>query len=113
MDLTSFLQWLVVSGGSISVVSFVFERLTWFQSLSSEAKDYTIFGAAAAVSCSAMAIVAYVPAETLAAIAPYFLAVSSIFATVFIGKAFHRVDKSSPKFVTGTLDEIDYKTPVA
>lgn len=110
MDLTSFLTWLVASGGSISVVSWLFERMSWFQALTSEAKDYTIFGAAAAVSCGAMAIVAYVPAETLAAIAPYFLAVSSIFATVFIGKAFHRVDKASPKLITGVLEDkdIDY-----
>jgi hypothetical protein len=108
MDLTSFLTWLVVSGGSISVVSWLFERMNWFQALASDVKDYTIFGASVVVGCGALAVVTYVPAEVLAAIAPYFLVVSGTFATVFMGKAFHAVDKKSGVSVEliGTLEEI-------
>jgi hypothetical protein len=100
MDLTSFLTWLVVSGGSISVVSWLFERMNWFQALASDVKDYTIFGASVVVGCGALAVVTYVPAEVLAAIAPYFLVVSGTFATVFMGKAFHRVDKGGGVEIT-------------
>lgn len=94
LNLTAFLQWLISSGGSIITVSWLFERMRWFQELTSENKDWTIFGASVVVACSALAVVTYVPAATIAAIAPYFLIVSGSFVVVFMGKAFHRADKA-------------------
>lgn len=92
-DLPGVLQWLVGGGGSILAVSWGLERMKWFQALSSETKDYTIFGAAAVVGCGALAIITYVPAVMLGAIAPYFAILASIFVTVFLAKVFHKADR--------------------
>lgn len=109
MDLTAFLQWLIGGGGSIIAVSWLFERMKWFQALSPDGKDYTIFGAAVVVGCTALAVVTYVSPVILAAIAPYFLIIASTFVMVFIAKAFHRFDRKSTVAVelTATLDSTD------
>lgn len=95
LDIGAFLQWLIGGGGSILAVSWLLERMAWFQALSSNAKDNTIFGASVVVGGGALAVVNYVPANILSAIAPYFLVVASTFATVFIAKTFHRADKKA------------------
>jgi hypothetical protein len=94
IDVRAFLQWLIGGGGSILAVSWLLERMAWFQLLTSDQKDYTIFGFGAVVGCGALAIVMYVPAYWLDAIAPFFLIVASTFVTVFIAKLFHRADKT-------------------
>lgn len=95
MDLKAFLQWLIGGGGSLIAVSWLLERLKWFQALSSDAKDNVIFVAAAIVGCTALAVVTYVSPVILAAIAPYFLILASTFVGVFIMKAFHKYDKKA------------------
>ena len=91
--LTDFLVWLFAGGGSIAVISWVMERVNWFQSLTSEAREWLMFGLSALVGVLAYAVVNYVSAETLSLIAPYFTIVASVFGVVFLGKAFHKVDK--------------------
>jgi hypothetical protein len=93
MDIRAFLQWLIGGGGSILAVSWILERLKWFQKLTPDGRDYTIFGAAVIVGCGALAIVMYVPPPILDAVAPFFLIVASTFVTVFIAKLFHSTDK--------------------
>lgn len=95
LDIKAFLQWLVGGGGSILAVSWILERMAWFQALNSDRKDYTIFGFAVIVGCGALAVVTYVPAIVLDSIAPFFLVISSIFVTIFIAKIFHQADKIS------------------
>lgn len=92
-DLATFLKWLMGGPGSIMAVSWLLERMKWFQALPPDGKDWTIFTAATLVGGSAYAVVMFVPAAVLTAIAPFFLIVSSIFVLVFIAKAFHRADK--------------------
>ena len=94
LTLDAFLKWLIGGGGSIIAVSWIFERMRWFQALTSQAKQYTIFGAAVVVGCGALAVITYAPAATLSAIAPYFLIIASIFTTVFIAETFHKADKA-------------------
>lgn len=93
VELQEFLQWLITGGGSILAVSWLLERMQWFQRLSPEAKDYTIFGASVVVGCGALAVVMFVPPAILTAISPFFLIISSTFVLVFIAKGFHRVDR--------------------
>lgn len=95
MDLTAFLQWLIGGGGSLIAVSWLLERMKWFQALTSDAKDNVIFVAAVVVGCGALAVVTYVSPVILAAIAPYFLILASTFVGVFIMKAFHKYDKKA------------------
>jgi hypothetical protein len=93
VDVRAFLQWLIGGGGSILAVSWLLERMRWFQSLYADQKDYIVFGCAAVVGCGALAVVMYVPQTLLDVIAPFFLLVASTFVTVFIVKIFHRADK--------------------
>lgn len=95
LDIKAFLQWLIGGGGSILAVSWLLERMAWFQKLGPNQKDYTVFGLAAVVGCGALAIVMYAPVAVLDAIAPFFLVISSIFVTVFIAKVFHKADKTN------------------
>jgi hypothetical protein len=97
LDVNSFLQWLIGGGGSILAVSWILERLKWFQELTSDQRDYAIFGSSVIVGCGALAVVTYVPVVILTAIAPYFLIIASVFTTVFIAKAFHSADKLTGK----------------
>jgi hypothetical protein len=92
-DLNMFLQWLVGGPGSILAVSWLLERIRWFQVKSAEEKQYIVFGCAAAVGCLALAVVKYVPALALETIAPFFMVLSSIFVTLFVMKIFHLADK--------------------
>jgi len=88
-----FLRWLLTSAGSIAAVSWILERSKWFQSLISETKDYVIFGASALIGISAQLALTYLPADFITTVTPYFAIVASVFGTVFLGKAFHKVDK--------------------
>jgi len=92
LDIMAILQWLVGGGGSILAVSWLLERMKWFQALSSDAKDYWVFGLSAVVACTALAIIKYAPPAFIALIAPFFLAVASTFVAVFLAKTFHRTD---------------------
>jgi hypothetical protein len=93
MEISQFLSWLLASGGSVIVASWILERVAWFQSLVAETKKYVFFGVSAVISCGAFATVTYVPKATLEAIAPWFLIVSGVFVTTVLGEAYHKLDK--------------------
>ena len=90
-----FLMWLIASGGSIAAVSWILERVAWFQNQPSQNKDYIIFGLSVVVGIFAQLLLTYLPKETIEVITPYFAIVSSIFGTVFLAKGFHKVDKAN------------------
>jgi len=92
-DLSTFLQWLIGGPGSILAVSWLLERMKWFQALTSDQKQYTVFGCAAAVGCGALAVVKFAPPSLLASIAPFFMVISATFVTLFVMKGFHKADK--------------------
>jgi hypothetical protein len=92
MEFKDFLMF-IVAGGGIVVASWVLERMSFFQALEAEQKQWVIFGVASVLSLTGYAVQTYVPAEVIAQIAPWFLGVSSIFSTLFLGQAFHKVDK--------------------
>ncbi len=92
MDLKDFLVW-VYSGGAIVMCSWIFERWDKFQELDSHMKEYLFFGLAAIFSMISYAVFTYLPVNVLEAMTPYFTILASVFVTVFIGKAFHKVDR--------------------
>lgn len=97
MELNEVLYWLLNSGGSITVVSWLLERWAWYQEQDANKKEMVFFVLSALVSLVAMAIINFVPAEVLAQIAPVFQAIYGVFATVYLGKAFHKFDTSLTK----------------
>lgn len=94
MAMNDVLVWLMSAAGAIACVSWAFERMSWFQNLSSEAKEWTMFAGSALVALAARAVVVYVPADMLTQIAPWFEMVVAIFVTLFLSKGFHKVDKA-------------------
>lgn len=93
MVLDEFLIWLG-AGGSIIAVSWMFEKFGWFQSLSSMAKRWIMFGMCVLIAGGAFAIQTFVPVEILALIAPWFKIVAGIFGALFISESFHKVNKA-------------------
>ena len=96
MDVTQALQWIVNSGGGIAIVSWIAERLPWFQEQTSQKKEYIFLGASIVISLIAYTVLTYVPANILDAIAPYFTILYGTFATLYLGKAAHLLDKKTP-----------------
>lgn len=93
MDLTQFLAWLANSGGAAIAISWIAERLPWYQSLTSYQKEYSFVLATIAVAILGYLGLTYIPPQALKDIAPIFGVVYSTFAALFVGKGFHQVDK--------------------
>jgi len=92
ITINTFLVWLG-GGGCVIAASWILERWEKYKELASNTKMLIFFGLASALGIGSYLVGAYVPQETIAAIAPYFLIVASVFSYVFLGTAFHRVDK--------------------
>jgi len=95
MELNEFLVWLFSGGGAIIAASWLAERWPWFQTLAAKVKEFMLFAVAAILSCGAYAVVTFVPQATLDQAAPWFLIVSGVLSTVFLGKIFHSADKQT------------------
>jgi hypothetical protein len=95
MTLPAFLMWVLNSGGSISIVSWILERVKFYQSLASDVKQYVFYGASVVVAILAYLILTFIPAHLLTVIAPVFSILYGTFITVFLGQMFHRVDKKA------------------
>ena len=93
MSLGEFLVWIASSGGAIVAVSFFSERSKKFQALTADQKQWFMFVASALLALGAFAIQQFVPAEVLVMLAPWFAIVATTFTSLFISKAFHKVDK--------------------
>lgn len=93
MSLNEFISWIANSGGGVMIVSWLLERMPWYQSKDAQTKEIIFFGATILVTILAYTVLTYVPAPILAAIAPYFAMVYTVFTSAFLGKAFHLVDK--------------------
>lgn len=95
MDLNEFLLWLASSAGSSAVASFILERITKYQSLAADVKQWVFFGVCLVLSVTSYLVLTYVPVEVLEAVKPYFGLIASTFISVFLGTAFHKLDKTN------------------
>jgi hypothetical protein len=95
MTITEFLGWLFNSGGAIVTVSWIFERLPWYQAQDPTKKQYLFFGACVLVSVLGYLGLTYIPADIVNQIAPYFAIIYSTFAALFVGNQFHKSDKKT------------------
>lgn len=92
-NVEEFLKYLIFGGGSVATVSFLGERWAWFQLFEKEAKRFYSFVASALIGIGAYAFLTYAPAGTIEMLTPYFMIVSSVFGTHYLGQAFHAKDK--------------------
>lgn len=93
MTLNEFLVWLASSGGASAVASWILERIPQYTALQSAIKQWVYFASCVVLTLASYLTLTYVPAEILSQIAPYFYMIGVIFASVFLGTGFHRIDR--------------------
>lgn len=93
LELNQVLVWLA-AGGSLVAISWCAENWGWFQKLEGNKKRLAMWASASVLGMAALAITTYVPAETLAAIAPYFKIALANFASIFLLEFFHAKSKA-------------------
>lgn len=96
MTLNEFLVWMG-SGGSIVFVSWIAERIAWFQALSKDAKQWVIYVSSVILSFIAYSVSTYASPELLAQLAPFFTILSASFISIFLGQAFYFFSKDKKK----------------
>lgn len=95
-NLIDFLTWIVYGGGGAIAVSWILEKMLWYQEKPSNVKQNIYFGIVSGFTLIIYAILNYVPAEVLAMIAPWFGIIAVTFVNVYIGTGFHRASKATP-----------------
>jgi hypothetical protein len=93
MQLNDFLSWMATSVGASVVASFILEKIPAFTNLTAEIKKWIFFGVCAVLAVGSYLTLTYVSVEILTAVAPYFGLIATIFASVFGGESFHKVNK--------------------
>jgi hypothetical protein len=97
MTIQEFLMWLFASGGAAVVLSFIEERWPLFQTWSPEAKSWFNLGGTLVISLAAYAVLTYVPADVLAALAPWFAIVATVVGAWISSQVAHAVDPKTKK----------------
>ncbi len=98
-NLIDFLTWIVYGGGGAIAVSWILERMAWYQEKPSNAKQNIYFGIVSAFTLIIYSIMTYVPADIIAVLSPWFGIIAVIFVNVYIGTGFHRASKATPKMI--------------
>ena len=93
MTIDQLLAWLVNSGGSIVVVSWLAERFPWYQAQEAGKKETYFFLACLGVSMISYLALTYLPPSFITAISPYFTILYGTFGALFLGNTFHKTDK--------------------
>ena len=95
-NLIDFLTWIVYGGGGAIAVSWILEKMPWYQEKPSNVKQNIYFGIVSVFTLIIYAILNYVPAEVLAMLTPWFGIIAVTFVNVYIGTGFHRASKATP-----------------
>lgn len=93
MTIDQFLTWVLNSGGSVAICSWIAEQIPQFQGLESNLKKWIFFFGSILISVTSYCVLTYVPAEILKVIEPFFMIVYVAFITNFAGESFHRITK--------------------
>ena len=91
-DMVQFLTWLASAGGAAATLSFILERIPQFQDLDSNYKSWVNLGGTIVLALSAFAVLTYVPAATLALLAPWFKVVAACVVAWLASQVAHTVD---------------------
>lgn len=95
MDLQQFLIWLTTSAGYSGALSFIAERIPAFQKLSPGAKSFVHLAGSLAIVLTAYAVMTYVPKETLEAVKPIFLLMSTVVGSWITNQLAHGADPAA------------------
>lgn len=95
MSQEQFLVWIISGGGAAVVLSFVLERLSWFQAQSSTARQYIALAGTLALGLAAYAYLTLVPADIRAAVDPWFGVVAGLVAPWIASQLAHKADPAA------------------
>ena len=95
-NLIDFLTWIVYGGGGAIAVSWILEKMPWYQEKPSNVKQNIYFGIVSVFTLIIYAILNYVRAEVLAMLTPWFGIIAVTFVNVYIGTGFHKASKATP-----------------
>jgi hypothetical protein len=93
MNISDFLVWLT-GAGCLIAASWILGQFIWYTSLIEKARQWIFFGLAAVFGCGSYAVIIYVPASTLNAIAPYFGIVAFVFIAIFVNKTYTKISNA-------------------
>lgn len=95
MSIQEFLTFLASAGGASAALSFVAERIPAFGTLPSNTKALIHLGGSLVIALAAYAVLAYVPAETLAQLAPMFQVVYGVAGAWIANQLAHSADPAA------------------
>lgn len=93
MSIQDFLLWLASGLGSSAIMSYIMERLEWFQNLVSDKKRLYATVGASVISILSFLTLKYVPAEVWDLLSPYWQLVLGVIAVNYGVEVFHFFDK--------------------
>ena len=92
-DLLQFVHWLVYSGGSILIGSWILERIPAFVSALSDVKKLIAIAVSVALALGFYALLVYVPANIMELLAPWFTVAAGTVILYSGGQVVHRLTK--------------------
>jgi hypothetical protein len=93
MELMDVLQWILVSGGGIIIVSWLWNFFGWFPQFDEQKKKMVLFAFSATLTLASKAVLAFVPADVLMIVADWFTPLVMVFVTIFIGEGANKASK--------------------
>lgn len=91
-SVSEFLAWIISGGGSVVIVSYLLERWSWFQSLSSDQRRVVSILFSALLAIGAYFGVQYIPPDVLEELDPIFRIIVGIVGAYGVGQVAHLID---------------------
>lgn len=92
MTLQDFLVWLAAGGGSVALLSWIAERVAWFQTLTSENRKYAMIAGSVVIAIVAKLLLDFVPQTAIDIAAPYFGVAYGVILIYLQNQVAHRID---------------------
>ncbi len=92
MSIHDFLLFMASAGGASAAFAFIAERVPAFQALPASRKSLVMLGGSLLIALLAWAVLTFIPAATLAQIAPAFQVAYGVVGTWIAGQIAHSAD---------------------
>ena len=101
--LIQLMSWIVYSGGSILIMSWIADRIQAFANATKDAKQNIIIAGSVILAASFYAALTYVPATVLAQLEPWFRIVFGTVITYSGGQVVHTLTKGNPGILAAAI----------
>ena len=97
--LIQLMSWIVYSGGSILIMSWIADRIQAFANATKDTKQGIIIGGALVLALGFYAILTYVSPDVLAILEPFFRIISGTVIAYSGGQIVHSLTKGNPGII--------------